>query len=212
MHKFFAISSYKKKHPMNRGVATYGNGLVQATWDLGMTRGQLPVVYTPKYVGQSDLWHSTFVPTIGKPLRLCHVPVDCPDYKLALQNERLCDDYSRYEPQYQEQFSKMCESVRLLTLAISSVTGDDEAMRLLHLIDSLWQKLIDRILDNKRQKSQRRFGDLLMPIQLRDGWAFFLEFFDDILVSFLLTDDHLGDELIEQVIADRFRYGLIGSW
>ncbi len=191
---------------MNHGVVIVGDALDSRIWDMAMGRGQFVAVYTHKYLGDSHLWHSTFVPPTREPIRFPPTPDLDGHY---------CE-YARYEPEYDGQFFQMCKSFRHPTVVVPSVSGDEEAMRLLYLFDSV-SELSERFFDqphDKRPKSERRLRDLLMPIRIRDGWAYFLEFIprDEADMRVFLTDDPIAGTLIEKVNADKYQYGVYEKW
>jgi hypothetical protein len=189
---------------------------------MAMNHGQFIAVYTEKYVGKLELWHSTYVPPTGERLLVNPLPVDLlsvddPLYEWATKNDPHFIEYGRYEPQYDEQFFQMCNQTnasRRGALVVPSVTADKEAMRLLHIVYSLSGPLNERYFDlhDKRKKSLLRLRDLLKPIRLRHGWTYLLGYVGKGSTNIFLTDDPMGEALIEELNADKFEHRVIEKW
>src|SRR5260370_41323912 len=102
----------------------------------------------------------------------------------------------------------MCRWADRETVVVPSITDDQEGMRLLYQIRSGLSQLYERYFDqphDKRSKSERRLRDLLMPIRLRDGWAYFLALIarDESDLRVFLTDDPAAEALIEEFKAHK---------
>src|SRR5690348_13771256 len=127
---------------MNHGVVIIGEALDSRIWEMAMDHGQFIAMYTRKHVGDSNLWHSAFVPTTtGEALRFLLLDVNDPRYQSIAKYDQEYEDYARYEPQYDQQFFKMCRCVDGDTVVVPSVTNDQEAMRILHEIHSVRPEL-----------------------------------------------------------------------
>ncbi len=214
---------------MNHGVVMFARHDMPhaAIWQMAMGRGQFVAIYSSTSMEGSTDWSSARVPTTGAPLRFPPTPDLGGNY----------NDYARYEPAYDEQFCRMCDRCSGYgghrTVVLPATASDQEAMRLLGKLDSLWGEIwayyherfyvIRRENLRKPKKSKYRLADLMKPIQLNDRWAYLLGFCragDDIVV--FLSDSqsdvegifgsiNTGRPIIRQ--ADWLEhYGVIEKW
>jgi hypothetical protein len=207
---------------MNHGIVIYGNSLESRIWEMAMIQGQFVAVYAEKQMRDSDLWQSTFVPPIGRrllvdPLSVDYLPVDHPLYEWAAKHDPDYIEYARYEPQYDQQFFQMCQSINVSrpgAVIVPSITGDEEAMRLAQMLLSLSGPLNERYFDlhDRRKKSQLRLRDLFRPIRLRDNWTYLLGFVGKGDTNVFLTDDTIGEALIKEITGDKYGNVVIEKW
>jgi hypothetical protein len=235
---------------MNHGVVMFQWRDVPESriWDMAMSRGQFVAIYTCRSVehrcSTEDLWRSTFVRPIAEP------PLSwfCSDEKLRLKLENDLQsahprfrhptgEYGRYEPEYDEQFFKMCGHCSgygaSATAVLPSTASDADAMRLLGEIRSMWNDawayLHDRFCkpplhDNRhRHKSHSTLSELIKPIHLREGWAYFLGFCHrpEGVAVFLCDDESDLEGLLKPAVSDEppirkadwlDHYGVIEKW
>jgi hypothetical protein len=217
-------------------------------WQLAMCRGQFVAIYTSRRVEQrsspENPWRSTFARSVGEPPLSWFVLDE--KHRRELENDlqsanpryrHPTGEYGRYEPEYDEQFLKMCSACMGYgadaTAVVPSTASDEEAMRLLGEIKVMWMHgwvcLEDRLAKNPwyqkrdRQKPQGKLSDLIKPIHLRNGWAYFLGFFSKPagVVVFLCDDYSATEGLVRSIVGENLPtrktdwldyYGVIERW
>src|SRR5262249_40049701 len=141
-----------------------------AVWAVATKREQWPfvAVYANRRVEghgglwfEEDYWVSCYEPPAGPPLTVTPLP-DHPEYTV---------EHGRYQPEYEEQFLKMCQSARELTLAVPSAWANEHAMSFLRSVDSLQGDLQERFFNRRGGERERRFRDVLRPISPKTGWT-----------------------------------------
>jgi hypothetical protein len=217
---------------MNHGIIIIGDALESRIWRMAMNQGQFVAVYTEKFVSELErhratpkvleLWESTYVPPAGESLLVNPMPidlrsVDSPVYEWASQKEPDYLEYARYEPQFDQQFWDMCNENnkhRHLAIVVPSITGDEEAMRLLHVLHSLVWPLGERYSDlyGKRKKSERRLRDVLMPIRLEEAWVYCMGVVGTGFTNIFLSKDPVDEGMIDEMNADKYEPVVIEKW
>jgi hypothetical protein len=234
---------------MNHGVVMFQKEKFEThLWEMAMSRGQFLAIYTGRWVEHrwpaEDLWNSTFVRSVGEP------PLSwfCSDetLRMKIENDLQSTDprfrhptgeYGRYEPEYDEQFFKMCGHCSgygaEATAVLPSTASDADAMRLLGEIHSMWNDgwayLHDRFCkpplhDNRHpHKGHTKLSEVIMPVHVRDGWAYFLGFCHkpEGVVVFLSDDYPVIEGLLRPMVGDDppmrkadwlDHYGVIEKW
>jgi hypothetical protein len=62
------------------------------------------------------------------------------------------------------------------------------------------------------KKSELRLRDLLKPIRLRHGWTYLLGYVGKGITNIFLTDNPMGEALIDELNADKFEHRVIEKW
>ena len=218
---------------MNHGIVIIGDALESRIWQMAMDQSQFIAIYTEKFVSELErhratgrvleLWESTYVPPpTGESLLVNPMPVDLlsvddPQYEMAVENAPHYLEYARYEPQYDEQFFQICDEInghRHLAVAVQSVVGDEEAIRLLHMLHSLVCPLGMRCSDlyGKGSKSERRLRDLLMAIRLEEDWVYCMGVVGKGFTNIFLSKDGVEEGWIQEINAGKFEPEVIERW
>ena len=190
---------------MNHGLITFERDEIGArVWRLAMAQGRFVAAYMGRSIERSfragETWRGAYVGQCAPPASYCG------------------EDFGRYEPEYEQLFVRMCNSLvntATPSIAVPHETNATEAMGILDALDAESADVFKRLVPDvrrKRRHSREKVSDLLRRIPVRPPWAYVLNYFYEDTCTIFLAEDAAVVRALESLDPDERHFRVMEKW